>query len=98
MSPRFAPHAITDLAARVVQPSAVALQVPAIAGPLRVITSRSVESAHRQGLQVHVWTVNEARTMHALLDLGVDGLISDRADVLVDVARERRSAGGMICT
>jgi glycerophosphoryl diester phosphodiesterase len=93
MSPRFAPDAVTDRAARVAQPSAVALQVPAIAGPLRVVTGRSVESAHRQGLQVHVWTVNEAATMHALLDVGVDGLISDRADVLVDVASERRSRG-----
>jgi len=68
---------------------AVALQVPAAAGPLPVVTARSVELAHRLGLQVHVWTVNEAHEMHRLLDLGVDGLISDRADTLREVLTER---------
>jgi glycerophosphoryl diester phosphodiesterase len=68
---------------------AVAVQVPAGAGPLRVVTQRSVRVAHANGLQVHVWTVNEAAQMHQLLDLGVDGLITDRSDTLLDVLRER---------
>jgi glycerophosphoryl diester phosphodiesterase len=68
----------------------VALQVPAAAGPLRVVTPRSVRAAHRQGLQVHVWTVNEEADMERLLDLGVDGLISDRADTLMQVLTRRR--------
>jgi glycerophosphoryl diester phosphodiesterase len=69
----------------------VALQVPVSAGPLQVVTRRSVAAAHRQGLQVHVWTVNEESDMHRLLDLGVDGLISDRADTLVRVLSRRSS-------
>jgi glycerophosphoryl diester phosphodiesterase len=70
----------------------VALQVPAAAGPLPVVTAGSVRAAHRSGLQVHVWTVNEAREMHRLLDLGVDGLITDRSDTLRDVLRDRGAA------
>jgi glycerophosphoryl diester phosphodiesterase len=70
----------------------VAVQVPQGAGPLRVVTRRSVDVAHGLGVQVHVWTVDEADEMHRLLDLGVDGLISDRADVLQRVLRERRQS------
>ncbi|HEX3005465.1 MAG TPA: glycerophosphodiester phosphodiesterase family protein, partial [Angustibacter sp.] len=69
--------------------TAVALQVPASAGALPVVSRRSVSYAHRLGLQVHVWTVNEAAEMHRLLDLGVDGLISDRADTLSQVLTSR---------
>ena len=65
------------------------LQMPTTAGPLLLVTERTVAAAHAVGLQVHVWTVNEEREMRALLDLGVDGIVTDRADVLRDVLRER---------
>jgi glycerophosphoryl diester phosphodiesterase len=51
----------------------------------RVLTAALVEEAHRAGLQVIPWTVSEAPLMGALIEMGVDGIISDRPDVLLDV-------------
>ena len=65
------------------------LQVPVAQGRVTVVDARTVAAAHRAGLQVHVWTVNEPAEMRRLLDLGVDGLVSDRADLLAEVLRER---------
>ena len=62
-----------------------ALQVPHRRGPLPVVTATLVHRAHRAGAHVHVWTVDDPDEMHALLDLGVDGLITDRTDLLKDV-------------
>jgi glycerophosphoryl diester phosphodiesterase len=56
---------------------------------VRVIDRRLVEAAHGLGLQVHVWTVNKPDEMTELLDLGVDGIITDRPDLLKEVLLER---------
>jgi glycerophosphoryl diester phosphodiesterase len=64
-----------------------ALQVPARQGPLPVVDRRFLQAAHRLGIQVHVWTVDESEEMRRLLRLGVDGLMSDRPDLLLDVLR-----------
>ena len=53
------------------------------------IDSRLVSSIHASGAQIHTWTVNDAPDMHRLLDLGVDGIVTDRPDILNDVLRER---------
>jgi glycerophosphoryl diester phosphodiesterase len=63
----------------------VALQVPATFGEVTVVDERFVEGAHAVGLAVHVWTVNERDEMRRLLDLGVDGIISDTPTALVEV-------------
>ena len=55
-----------------------------------VIDQALVRYAHRLSAEVHVWTVNRAVEMHALLDLGVDGLITDRPDLLRDVLHTRQ--------
>jgi glycerophosphoryl diester phosphodiesterase len=61
-------------------------QVPPMFGPIPVASDRRfVEAAHRAGHEVHVWTVDEAEQMRRLLTLGVDGLLSDRPDRLLDV-------------
>jgi glycerophosphoryl diester phosphodiesterase len=48
-----------------------------------------VRRAHRLGLKVHVWTVNDPAHMHQLFDVGVDGIMTDRADLLAAVMRQR---------
>lgn len=65
------------------------LQVPESFGGIPVVTAASVRSAHRRNLKVHVWTVNDPADMMRLLDLEVDGLITDRADLLKDVLQQR---------
>ena len=67
----------------------MALQVPERVGPLRVVTRAFVERAHRAGLEVHVWTVNDPSVMTRLLDLGVDGLVTDRADLALPLVEAR---------
>ncbi|MET0821265.1 MAG: glycerophosphodiester phosphodiesterase family protein [Aeromicrobium sp.] len=69
----------------------VCLQVPAQRGRISVVTPRFVRKAHALRMQVHVWTVDEADEMHRLLDLGVDGIVTDRTDVLKDVLITRGS-------
>jgi len=68
---------------------AAAAQVPMAAGWLRVVDQRFVRYAHALGLHVHVWTIDEAEPMNHLLDLGVDGIMTDHIDVLRDVYRAR---------
>jgi glycerophosphoryl diester phosphodiesterase len=65
------------------------LQIPARGGGVRLATPRLVGAAHRAGLQVHVWTVDDPAEMEALLDIGVDGLMTDRPRVLKDVLVRR---------
>ncbi len=66
-----------------------ALQVPHTRGRLTVVTPGLVRRAHAAGLHVHVWTIDDPDEARALLDRGVDGLMTDRTDILRDVLRER---------
>ena len=59
-----------------------ALQIPHRRGRLVVATPGLVRRAHAAGRQVHVWTVDDADEMRVLLDRGVDGLFTDRTDIL----------------
>lgn len=70
-------------------PRADIFQVPECSGRLRVVTRRFVRAAHRVAIPVHVWTVNREEDMHRLLDLGVDGIQTDRPDLLASVLTER---------
>ena len=69
----------------------VALQVPAQFGGVALVDEQFVAEAHRAGLAVHVWTIEEEAEMGELCDLGVDGIITDRPTALVGVL-EGRSA------
>ena len=59
------------------------LQVPRRQGPLTVVDQRFVRAAHRAGIFVHVWTIDDALEMRHLAELGVDGVMSDRPEVLM---------------
>ncbi len=68
---------------------AVAAQVPETQSGIRVVDRRFVRTAHALGLQVHVWTVNDRARMERLLDLGVDGIMTDHTGTLIEVLKER---------
>jgi glycerophosphoryl diester phosphodiesterase len=65
------------------------LQVPVRHRSVEIVTPALVEAAHRLGVQVHVWTIDEAGEMERLLDLGVDGLFTDVPSVLRRVLERR---------
>ena len=67
----------------------VALQVPAAFGETRIITPEFVAGAHRHGLAVHVWTIDDPAEMAELVDLGVDGVITDRPSALEAVLADK---------
>jgi glycerophosphoryl diester phosphodiesterase len=71
--------------------SAVAAQVPESQWGIPVVDRRFVRKAHALGLQVHVWTINDPDRMHRLLDLGVDGIMTDHIDTLRKVLEDRGS-------
>ncbi len=63
-------------------------QVPEAVGRTTVVTRRFIAHAHRAGLPVKVWTVDDAADMRRLIEWGVDALISDRPDIAVTVVRD----------
>lgn len=68
---------------------AVSAQVPESQSGIPVVDRRFVRTAHALGLQVHVWTINDPARMRALLDLGVDGIMTDHLETLRTVLTDR---------
>jgi len=66
-----------------------ALQVPVSEGSVTVVDDASIEAAHALGKKLHVWTIDDPAEMNRLIDEGVDGLVTDRADLLKEVLVER---------
>jgi glycerophosphoryl diester phosphodiesterase len=66
-----------------------AAQVPVRAGKVRLVDERFVRAAHRHAIEVHVWTIDDPDEMDELLDLGVDGIMTDRPVELRAVLERR---------
>jgi len=86
---RFAPA----LVSRWLRTPSPVLQIPpqhVVRGRrVTLVTRGLVDRAHRHGKHLHVWTIDDRDEMHRLLDLGVDGIVSDRIDTLAEVLAER---------
>lgn len=67
-----------------------AVQVPERRGLVRIVSPRMIRAVHRAGVEMHVWTVNDADGMRRLLAAGVDGIVTDRADRAMTVAAGER--------
>ena len=87
MVPHPDQHLVPDDQVLDVEP--LANQVPERQGDLVVVDDRFVAGAHAAGKAVHVWTVNDSESIERLIDLGVDGIISDLPTVLCGVLSDR---------
>ena len=67
----------------------LAAQVPPRQGPLPIVDSRFISHTHDLGLHVHVWTIDDRSEIDELLDLGVDGIMTDSLPTLVTALRDR---------
>ena len=66
-------------------PKFLSLQVPEESGGITVMTEAFVRAAHARGLAVEVWTINDKETMQKLISWGVDGIMTDRPDILMEL-------------
>lgn len=71
-------------------PAGEAIQVPLtstlpVLGEVDVLTEQFIEAAHQRNVQVHAWTINDPAEMERLIDKGIDGIITDRPDLLLDI-------------
>jgi glycerophosphoryl diester phosphodiesterase len=73
------------------RPPGHALQIPPEFQGISLVTSQTVEAAHAFGCEIHAWTIDDPQEMDSLLDLGVDGIMSNFPDRLLEVTRKRQS-------
>lgn len=85
----FYDAAINGASMPLFHPSQVALQIPPEFAGTQIIDERFVAAAHRAGLAVHAWTIDDPLAMHQLLDWNVDGIMTDRPSVLAAVLADR---------
>ena len=74
---------------RFISRSANALQVPLRSGPFRFDSPGFIRRAHKAGLEVHFWTINDPAEMKRLVSIGADGIVTDRADIALRVLKNR---------
>jgi glycerophosphoryl diester phosphodiesterase len=59
---------------------------------MRTTSVRVIRAVHALGIEMHVWTINDPAVMRRLLDRGVDGIVTDRSDLALDVVRRRAAS------
>ena len=74
---------------RLYRPPGAAFQVPEYSGSLHVLTPRFVRGAHGNNVAVHPWTIDDPADMARFLDMGVDGIITDRPDLMIELLETR---------
>lgn len=71
------------------QTDSMALQIPSLFGGAPLATAELIAHCHRYTIEVHVWTINDPEEMTHLLDLGVDGLVTDNPEIMARVLADR---------
>jgi glycerophosphoryl diester phosphodiesterase len=90
MGPRAVTAArVASYSGRIPRLGADCLQIPVSIRGVRLVDHVMVRAAHRAGMAVHVWTIDDQAQMELLLDLGVDGIMTDRPGRLREVLRRR---------
>lgn len=83
-------HRGARLVSRVACRGVDAFQIPLRHAGVKILDQRFVSTAHDNGVVVHVWTVNDAPTMRAILRMGVDGIVTDRTDIALPIVDKHR--------
>ena len=65
------------------------IQIPLKWKGVKVLTRNLIQKAHKNNLLVHVWTINDRKTINNLIDLGVNGVITDKPELLMEIMKER---------
>jgi glycerophosphoryl diester phosphodiesterase len=73
------------LATNLLNPAYQAFQVPEMSGGFPVVIPHFVNNAQDHNLQVHIWTINDADDMERFFEMGVDGIMTDRPDILLEI-------------
>lgn len=69
-------------------PSVDALQIPTSESIFDLTDKKIIEGAHRRGMEVHYWTINDKETMRFLIEAGADGIMTDRPDLMIELLEE----------
>ena len=65
------------------------IQIPLKWKGIKILTKNFIQKAHKNKLLVHVWTINDRKTINNLIDLGVNGIITDEPEILMETMKER---------
>lgn len=71
------------------QPKVQAIEIPTEQGAINLQDKKLINGARKHGLDVHYWTINDQETMRELIELGADGIITDRPDILIELLGDK---------